>query len=311
MNKTSISWTGTYQSDGVLKPGYTSNPIRARNRETGRVGHFCERVSPGCAHCWSSQLNETAYRVGTGLSFLPANREKVELYLDERELHEWSKPRYRGAKCFAFDMTDLFGEWVPDEWLDMIFAAMAHAPDVKFQILTKRPERMREYVQSQGTGLDVEDAFCAYDDGREHNFAWPLPNVWLGVSVENQHWADERIPILLDTPAAVRFISAEPLLGSVHLEPWLPFNVKMDYHAARGALKWGHPPKLSWVIVGAESGPKRRPFDNAWARSILQQCREAGVACWLKQGPGFKSEQPFGAPELDGVREFPETAVSR
>jgi protein gp37 len=113
---------------------------------------------------------------------------------------------------------------------------------------------------------------------------WPLPNVWLGVSVENQHFADERIPLLLQTPAAVRFISAEPLLGPVDLGRWTTGCRSAAGHDDCVACGMGKRlDGLDWVIVGGESGPGSRPFDLAWARSIVQQCRAAGVACFVKQ----------------------------
>lgn len=274
MNKTKIGWTD-----------YTSNPIRARNRETGKQGHFCERVSPGCARCYASSWNMGPY--GAGVDFLPANRDRVEFWLNETELQEWSKPKYRGAKVFVCDMTDMFGEWVPDDWLDRIFEAMYAAPETVFQVLTKRPERMRDYVQShEGIG-------------------WPLANCWLGVSAENQHWADGRIPVLLDTPAVVRFVSYEPSLGPVDFWPAVSeraASLVSGIHIGR--------PKLDWIICGGESGPNRRRFDLNWARSARDQCAAAGVSFYFKQAGGRYSETPSGDPALDATKEFPVCAVA-
>src|SRR3990167_2481514 len=180
-------------------------------------------------------------------------------------------------------MSDLFHEDVPDNFISLCFQIMSLAPQHTFQVLTKRSERMHDLMpwllEREGDGL-------------------PLPNVWLGTSVENQHWADIRIPILLDTPAAVRFLSCEPLLGPVDLRQWLRI------WTARGSV----PVRLlHWVIVGGESGPRHRPFDPDWARSIVAQCREAGVSCFVKQlgglRPGNKLED---LPEDLRVREFPE-----
>ena len=305
MNKTAIEWTD-----------YTSNPLRARNIETGKPGHFCEKVSPGCAHCYASTWNEKRY--GTGLAFLPANRDKVEFYLNLAELAEWQKPKYAGSRCFVVDMTDLFGEWISDEWLDLIFMAMAQSPHMTFQVLTKRAERMQEFVRDNWggpwAGMEI-----------------PLPNVWLGVSVENQHFADERIPLLLETPAAVRFLSCEPLLGALNLRPWLPDNI-----AGAGAFDCPSP-SLDWVIAGGESaGPAKRrlvercsatahrfcdlaaaqpsetprrpscggtgwrpkPQALEWARSLRDQCVEAGVPFFWKQFGGPKPTS--GGRLLDG-----------
>jgi protein gp37 len=309
MNKSSIEWTT-----------YTSNPIQAYapdewDSEMQR-GWFCEKVSPGCAHCYSSTLNERRGR-GNGLAFLPANRDKVTFRLNESELAEWSRKRRDGTplyegRCFAFDMTDLFGEWVSDDWLDKIFAAMALAPNLQFQILTKRPERMREYVKAllhgdrnvTGACGELTGEVLGYSLGRmeaafgniyDHK-GEPLPNVWLGVTVENQRWADHRIPILLDTPAAVRFLSCEPMLGAIDLDAIYPGTAHSTDFAGQ----------LDWVIVGGESGPKHRAFDPAWARSIVAQCSDAGVACFVKQlggaRPGNRLED---LPEDLRVREFP------
>jgi protein gp37 len=332
MNKSPIEWTD-----------WTSNPIFATSKE-GKRGWFCEKVSPGCAHCYAATLNsDRGIITGTGHDFLPVNRDKVDFHLNERELLEWSKPRYAGQRCFAFDMTDVFGEWVSDEWLDKCFAAMALAPHVTFQILTKRPERMRAYVTARARDVVLDGRvtprpastatyvlwaaqnFC--DSGFDYKgeypsgntMLWPLPNIWLGVTVENQRWADERIPILMQTPAAVRFLSCEPMLGAIDLTrinlgkrdgQLGDFNQYLDAIHGRHCDGMGFERNLKkgldWVIVGGESGPKHRPFDLAWARSIVAQCEDAGVACFVKQlggaRPGNRLED---LPEDLRVREFP------
>lgn len=286
MNKTSISWTD-----------YTSNPIRARNIETGKAGHFCERVSPGCAHCYASEWNQNRY--GTGVSFLPQNRGLLEHYLKGEELREWSKPKYADAKVFVCDMTDLFGEWVPDKWLYRCFEGMGAAPLVTFQILTKRPERAHDWITARAHDwiTDIQ--------GR----GWPLANVWLGISAENQHWLDKRVPWLLDTPAAIRFVSYEPALGPLDLKP-RP-DLSLCVICGEGAMghhnhKWGYRTRgLDWVICGAESGVKRRPFNVAWARAVRDQCRAVGVAFFFKQAGGRFPGTLSGDPELDSCKEFP------
>ena len=246
-------------------------PIRAWNVATGKTGWHCEHVSPGCEHCYSESINR---RLGSGLAFKPGHFKDVDVYLDEKMLAaplKWRKPR----KIFVCSMTDLFGEWVPDEWIDQVFAIMALTPQHTYQILTKRPERMREYcgnIQKNGRWLEMEDRALklGYDPRGQDDtgFAWVsnkqfLPNVWLGVSVEDQARAGERIPLLLETPAAVSFISAEPLLSSVDLREWLP--------------------GLSWCIIGGESGPGKRPVNLEWLRSIREQCKAAGVPLFVKQ----------------------------
>ena len=151
-----------------------------------------------------------------------------------------------------------------------------------FQVLTKRPERMRDFMQDVWTG--------------QHE---PLPNVWLGVSCEDQRRADERIPLLLQTPAAVRFVSCEPLLGPVVLTA-LPFPVPGGETVAINALHRSSvfAPRIDWVIAGAESGPKGRPMDDDWVRSLRDQCQGANVPFFFKQRchNGHKETDPL----LDG-----------
>jgi len=174
---------------------------------------------------------------------------------------------------------DLFHEAVPDDWIDRVFAVMALAPKHTFQLLTKRPERARDYVHR----CDHNRHHPAMDYAAIMAFTgqwttpaldllngWPLPNVWLGTSVEDQPTADARIPHLLATPAAVRFVSAEPLLGPVDLR----------------SVRLGHMPataRLDWVIVGGESGPGARPMHRDWARSLRDQCAATCVPFFFKQ----------------------------
>ena len=261
----------------------------------------CTQISPGCANCYAKTLakrlkamGQSRYQndggKGSGPGFaLTLQPDVLELPL------RWKRPR----RIFVDSMSDLFHEDVPFEYIDKVFAVMALTPQHTYQCLTKRPERMREYMSDLQTPFRVarhiqSGAQWSY----ELPFEWPLPGVWAGVTVENQHWADIRIPILLDTPAAVRFLSCEPLLGPVDLRQWLRI------WTARGSV----PVRLlHWVIVGGESGPRHRPFDPDWARSIVAQCREAGVSCFVKQlgglRPGNKLED---LPEDLRVREFPE-----
>ena len=243
----------------------------------------------------------------------------------------WKKPR----RVFVNSMSDLFHEDIPDEWIDRCFAVMALCPQHKFQILTKRPEQMQAYCSDPQTVDRVFDLVCdlaleLYADvvliapGVDPDLAppgpqvflgrWPLPNVWLGTSCEDQATADERIPLLLDTLAAVRFISAEPLLGPIDLAA-MPFNdgdPRHRFDALTGqALLYGtgvdgNPDMtvrmekpirqhLDWVIVGGESGRGARDFNIEWARSILNQCKAAGVACFVKQ---LGSNPTLGGVEL-------------
>ena len=161
-------------------------------------------------------------------------------------------------------MSDLFHEAVNDRQIADIFAVMASCSRHVFQVLTKRPERMRALL-----ARNLLESIGAV--GGRYGDRWPLPNVWLGVSVENQATADERIPLLLDTPAAVRFLSVEPLLGPVDLRTWMPPDPEY------------RPSAIDWCIVGGESGPKARPCRLRWIGAVLDQCTRAGVSAFVKQ----------------------------
>ena len=251
----------------------TWNPVRG-----------CTKVSPGCAHCYAETFAERwrgvkghAYEQGFDLRLVP---EKLDEPLRRK------KP----TTYFVNSMSDLFQEGVPDAFIDRVFAVMALAPKHTFQLLTKRAERMRAYCSTLGRHHGVDRVSVAakalQPDGPGFmwtmgNGGWHLPNVWLGVSVENQHFADERIPLLLQTPAAVRFISAEPLLGSVDLDRggWSflrPLRPPPGNHR-------GHERGLDWVIVGGESGPGARPCHTEWIGDLVKQCRSAGVPVFVKQ----------------------------
>lgn len=202
---------------------------------------------------------------------------------------KWRKPR----RVFVNSMSDLFHEDVPLEFVDRVFAVMAWCPRHTFQVLTKRPERMAAYMGDRETLERIQ--MHAGVGGPE---PWPFPNVWLGTSVERQQEADDRIPHLLRCPAAVRFLSCEPLLGPVdlHLDREYLIDV-MDLDDEREAGRRGTYPFRSappwartrrrhlihWVIVGGESGPGSRPCDVEWIRGIVKQCKDAGVPCFVKQ----------------------------
>lgn len=273
----------------------TLNPIRARNLKTEKIGWYCEHVTTGCVNCYAESFNK---RLGTGLPFKPGHRKDVDIYLDEGVLLKplrWRKPR----KVFLCSMTDIFADFVKDEWLDRIFAVAALTPDITYQVLTKRPERMREYFQRDrlrqrlwsgadflACNLQLSDSHPGSDYLRKgkDDAPWPLPNVWLGVSAERQEEADARIPILLETPAAVRFISAEPLVQRIDL----------------------HYPDLDWVIVGGESGPSPRYMNLDWARDLRDQCADTGTAFFFKQTTGKGS-----IPDDLMVRQFPSVGRAR
>jgi protein gp37 len=287
-DRSSIEWTNS-----------SCTPIRARNRTTGKVGWHCEHVTTGCEFCYAESMNK---RLGTGLPFKPGHRSDIDIFLDDEMLMaplRWRKPRM----IFLCSMTDAFADFVRDEWLDKIFAVMALCPQHTFQVLTKRAERMLEYferMQFEASGEDgawaprrldahaceISGSPCAA--GYMEDVAWPLKNCWLGVSCERQQEADQRIPLLLQTPAAVRFISAEPLLGPIRLHERLG-----DDWLASGLS--GERKGLDWVIVGGESGKHARPMHPDWARSLRDQCAGARVAFFFKQYGEFTASGYDGA----------------
>lgn len=288
----------------------TWNPIRARNRETGKVGSFCTHASEGCRNCYAERQNR---RFGFGIDYRAQDLGRVEIFLDEKTLAQplhWRRPR----RIFVCSMSDLFGEFVPEEMIDRVFAVMAAAHWHTFQVLTKRAARMRGYWQDP-----IARAAAIFEHRRAtpamqsvgwswaaEDMPWPLPNVHLGVSVEDQANADERIPELLATPAAVRFVSAEPLLGALDLTPWLqdgiPTREQID-DPQRGMHYLRHgTPRLDQIIVGGESGPGARPMHPAWARALRDQCQTAGVRFFFKQwGAWGLADTPIDPARGDGI----------
>ncbi len=300
MGKTSIEWTD-----------FSVNPIRARLGD--RVGHYCEKVSPGCKHCYSSRLQP---RFGLPV-FQDQRNAGVEPFLDQSKLQEVLRRR-KPTRWFWCDMTDMFGEWVPFEWVAACFGVMAATPHHTHQVLTKRPERMLAWFDwiskslvslggpevNAGRGVkwyasNWLDEIRVYDP--HHPWVWPLPNVWLGTSVENQKRADERIPLLLRCPAVVRFLSVEPLLGWVDLlsalgGPCPDCGHPIEEHSATSRIvgctheyeaicgcRTVARDLLHWVIVGGESGHGARQCGVEWLRSVVRQCRDAGVPVFVKQ----------------------------
>ena len=315
MGKTSIEWTD-----------HSINPIRAKVEVTGAVGHYCEKISSGCAKCYASNLQKR-FRMpsfGRVKTDLP---EGVEVFLDENQLYK-VLARRKPTKYFWCDMTDMFGWWVPDEWIDKCLAVMALTPQHTHQVLTKRPDRAAEYFNRPGRhGFWGHWAWCFWAEKQEIAWAqaprWlehrerivnpPLPNVWLGTSVENQKAADERIPHLLKIPAAVRFLSCEPLLGPVNLNmgnllhlppcPQSPCN-QGTWKGLECDCREYHPNWINWVIVGGESGHDARRCEVQWIADIRDQCQAAGVPCFIKQ---LGAEPYWGWPQLPaGIRVRPD-----
>lgn len=266
----------------------------------------CTRVSPGCVHCYAEGVAGRFSGPGQpydGLAKMvtrPDGSKEARWtgavrFIDAHILDpiRWRRPRM----VFVNSMSDVFHEDVPDEWIDKHFAVMALSAHHTFQLLTKRPERMREYLKAQRVGHWSEQAKALGLPASALQSGSVLPNVWVGTSVENQETADERIPILLDTPAAVRWISAEPLLGPIDLTRLRTkamggsaqlsdaLTGKQAYlHEGKVIPHPGHmASRLNWVVIGGESGHGARPFDLAWGRTIVEQCKAAGVAAFFKQ----------------------------
>lgn len=265
--RTTIEWTQS--DDGTA--GASWNPA------TG-----CTKASPGCDHCYAETFAER-FRGTPGHYF----EHGFDLQLRPDKLDEplrWRRPRH----VFLSSMSDIFHPAIPDDYLASIFAVMAIAERHTFLVLTKRHARMRSLLRNSDFRDQVAEAITdrmattsapgrhwpvRYDRTTEDGLniwgptTWPLPNVALGVSAEDQHWADIRLNALYDTPAAIRFLSAEPLLGAITL---------------RGAT----PAQLDWVIVGGESGPGARPMDADWVTEIRDQCVANEVAFFFKQWGG-------------------------
>lgn len=253
----------------------------------------CSVVSAGCKHCYAMKLAGTRLQHHPSRAGLTTDTKAGPVWngqvrFNERWLPQplaWRRPR----RIFVCAHGDLFHENVPDQWIDEVFAIMSAAPQHTFQVLTKRPRRMQAYCADPGTLGRVLAVLARWggkvtqlkhvEDG--HN-GIVLPNVWLGVSIEDQAAADERIPLLLATPAAVRWVSAEPLLGPVDLRWFLAKNVWEGGVPVRGR-DYGHGTKLDWVVAGGESGTGARPMSPDWARSLRDQCKAADVAFLFKQ----------------------------
>jgi len=260
----------------------------------------CTKVSSGCKHCYA----EREWPRMTRLVPSYAGRDFTDVRTHADRLDQpmrWKRPR----RIFVNSMSDLFHEDVPNEFLPEVFAVMAAAPRHVFQVLTKRPERMREALNDP---IFFEAVACiAFQVHRFEITAddWPLPNVWIGVSVEDQAAADERIPLLLGTPAAVRWISVEPLLGPVDLmnceHP--NYSIPADYLSGQDSRSGNDQGTVDWVVVGGESGPKARPMHPDWVRLLRDQCAASSVPFLFKQWGEYLSaeldECPCGPPDSD------------
>ena len=262
--KTDIEWTD-----------FTSNPIVAHvnidgpdpNGVDGKRGWHCVKVSEGCRNCYAERINQ---RFGTGLPYTQQSARMIKVGFNRREIKSLIHSKaIAGKRVFVGDMTDIFGPQVTLEMLDELFAIFALRGDVTFQLLTKRPQRMGEYLQ-RIAGDMTHLQRMAHEKGLVLRPPWPLPNVWAGTSVEDQPSADRRIPALLECPARVRFVSAEPLLGAVILRA----AQSRENQKVTG---------IDWVICGGESGPGARGMNPVWVKALRLQCSCSGVPFFFKQ----------------------------
>lgn len=261
------------RNGGIAWCTETWNPLRG-----------CSRVSDGCRNCYAEAMAGRFSGIGQPYEGLTTKDSHgtakwngtIKLVHDKlTDPLRWKRPRM----VFVNSMSDLFHESVPDDFIDQVFAVMTFARQHTFQVLTKRPKRMQEYMSRDPVTPAFLEMFKLRNGiefvGPMTN--WPRKNIWLGVTVENQEAADERIPLLLQTPAAVRWLSMEPLLGAVDLAllGTLPRSQHANYTQTHDLLHW--------VVVGGESGPNARPMHPAWPRSLRNQCAEAGVPFLFKQ----------------------------
>lgn len=232
-NNTSIQWTDV-----------TDNIIEVKSG-----GWWCRKISPGCVHCYAEKINQNPWFGGNKLKY---NGEQPTLNIKTETLDSWAR-QTKPKRHFVASMTDVFGEWIHWTTAVTFLDAMLAAPLQTFQILTKRPQHMADLVH-----IWLKHA----------NLTAAPKNIWLGVSVEDQKRADERIPVLISIPAAVRFLSVEPMLEAI--------DMHLPHRDAPG-------PAIDWVIVGGESGRNARPCNVDWVRSVVEQCQDVNVACFVKQ----------------------------
>lgn len=299
------------------------NPLRGLNRRTGKIGWWCSHASPGCVNCYAEAFNE---RLGCQVAYKAQSKDDVEVFVDEgqdiirvtrgarttwltdhcttlgrpnalTQPTHWKKARV----IFVCSMTDLFGEFVPDWMIDKVMVEIANNPRHTFIVVTKRSARMREYFAQLPMRVSDWDCHAGLDFAQ-----FPLPNLWLMVSAEDQRRWNERVADLIATPAIVRGVSVEPQIEGI----------------AAGVAEMK---QLQWIIQGGESGKGARPFNIGWANAMRMACATSGVPYFLKQlgasplinnGTPAKLKHPKGGdmdewPEGLRVRERPPTAMER
>lgn len=273
----------------------------------------CTKISPGCQNCYAERM---AKRLAGRCGYPKDEPFRVTLHPERlEEPLRWKKP----SRVFVSSIGDLFHEKVHPYDIMRIFNVMAQAKQHTFMVLTKKPENLLAFYKRLRPGVTIPGPYFSIC-GKGQGYAGSPPrlpdNIWIGVTAENQEQADKRIPVLLQIPAAVRFVSCEPLLGAVDLEPWMilnRFEVTDDILDAPDGALWGRfervgdywepvMPRIDWVICGGESGPGARPMHPDWVRSLRDQCQAeaAGVPFFFKQ---WGEWLPCAVPRM-GINEY-------
>jgi protein gp37 len=269
----------------------------------------CSKISPGCQNCYAERM---AKRLAGRYGYSKDDPFGVTFHHDKlSQPLKWKKPR----RIFVCSMGDLFHEDVPFDFIAAIFGVMAFCQCHTFIVLTKRPDRMARFFKDFHYG-DYQRNYNWWKNEaasllnrhspktvfgirlRPEPKELPLPNVWLGVTAENQEQADKRIPVLLQIPAAVHFVSIEPMLSEIDISRWTInhgySNSELKEMQLSGAIPFGGyvhgGTDLDWVILGGETGPGARPMHPDWARSIRDQCHSAGTPFFFKQWGEFIPE---------------------
>jgi len=278
MGKSRIEWTE-----------HSWNPLRAKAidskpniSKSGHYGTGCSMVSPGCNNCYAGTMNRRFY--GNDYSH---HSKPSEFFLDDRILKLPMQTR-KPTTFFLASMCDLFHEDVPYGLISRVFSMMRYCRQHTFQVLTKRPHNMKKSLEKWGELWQM-----------------PFPNIWFGVSAENQEMADLRIPILLQIPAAVRFVSCEPLLGPIDIRKATHQHIQDRQRSLN--ISYAQAVRLDWAVVGGESGHGRRECKLEWVRKIVDQCQLTNTPVFVKQLQidGKITKDIEGWPEYLRIRQMP------
>lgn len=277
----------------------------------------CTKISPGCAHCYAETLSHRNPAVlgewGKGRPRLKASAAMWRQPLKwNQEAHDLRYRKFTRPRVFCASLADWLDEEVPAAWLFDLISLILRTPSLDWLLLTKRPQNWRARLKAA-----ADQCTCDPGDVTDRIYAWiegsrMIHNIWMGTSVEDQTRADERIPLLLDIPARVRFLSCEPLLGPVRLDQYRCGETRHEgghfilfgdaltgFRATSGWSGKDAGPRIHWVIAGGESGPDARPMHPDWARSLRDQCAAAGVPFFFKQWGEYRAADTIhAAPDL-------------